>query len=70
MSLESILQEVEQLSENEKHAVLEVLQEHFAEEYISLSKAERQMIRSRLEHFQNHPETGISLEQMKQRHGL
>ena len=48
MSLETVLRDVKQLSEEEKQAVLEVLQGHFFSEYASLSKKELGTVQSRL----------------------
>jgi len=58
------------LTEQEKHTVLEVLQDHFADEYAFLSEEELQTLRARVEHYHAHPETGIPWEEIKQRHGL
>lgn len=70
MSLESILHQVQRLTEQEKRTVLEALQDHFADEYTSLGDDELQTLRARLEHYRAHPETGIAWEEIKQRHGL
>jgi glutamine synthetase len=68
MSLETVLREVQQLSEEEKHAVLEVLQSHFTAEYVSLNEEELQQVRSRLAHYHAHPETGISWKEIRKRY--
>ncbi len=70
MSLESILHQVQRLTEQEKRTVLEALQDHFADEHTSLSDDELQMLRARQEHYRANPETGIAWEELKQRHGL
>ena len=70
MSIESVLHEVQQLTEQEKRTVLELLQDHFADESALLSEEELGVVRARLEHYHAHPETGVPWEEMKQRHGL
>jgi len=70
MSIESVLHEVQQLTEQEKRTVLELLQDHFADESALLSEEELGVVRARLEHYHVHPETGVPWEEMKQRHGL
>jgi len=70
MSLQSVLHEVENLSEDEKLTLFEVLQEHFAQSSDTLNAKEMELVRTRLEHYYAHPETAISLEELKEKHGL
>lgn len=41
-----------------------------AEDDCGLAEEEITMVRSRLKHYTEHPETGISFEEMSRRHGL
>ena len=69
MTKEAIIAEIKKLSPEERHEIAEMLWED--DEYAhTLSDEEFDMVQDRLRRYHDHPETGISMEEMARRHGL
>ncbi len=69
MTKDAIIAEIRKLTPQEQHEIAEMLWEH--DEHIhALSEEELEMVQDRLKRYHDHPETGISMEEMARRHGL
>ena len=69
MTKEAIIAEIRKLSPEEQHEIVETFSESVEDNY-ELSEDELEMVQERLKRYHDHPETGISMEEMAQRHGL
>lgn len=69
MTKDAIIAEIKKLTPEEQREIVEAFSEPTEEDY-ELSEQELKMVQHRLKRYRDHPETGISMEEMARRHGL
>ena len=69
MTKEALIKELRELSPEDRNEIFHEVSAPAEDDY-GLTEEEITMVRSRLKHYTEHPETGISFEEMSRRHGL
>ena len=69
MTKEALIKELRELSPEDRNEIFHEVSAPAEDDY-GLTEEEITMVRSRLKHYTEHPETGISFEEMSRRHGF
>lgn len=69
MTKDAIISEIKKLTPEEQREIVETISEGVEDDY-GLSEEELETVQNRLKRYHDHPETGVSMEEMARRHGI
>jgi predicted DNA binding protein len=69
MTKDAIIAEIRKLTTEEQREIVETFSAAVEDDY-GLTEEELETVQNRLKRYHDHPETGVSMEEMAQRHGL